>query len=140
MRLELRKLYPKLHLVFSWRLLKAQDEASDKAYAILIALIKQAATTSPDAVSIAAQARQHLVWIIQFFESQLRHDRAIVLIRNYLTDRPPQHLILQPRFRLHPKPVQMLGRPVGFNFIQGRDQAFREKPQPIQANLTLRSR
>jgi len=77
--------------VLSDAAMKKQDEASDKAYAILIALINQLdqpANAAPEAALAARHARAHLMWMIGFFESQLRHDRAIVIINQLLKDRP----------------------------------------------------
>ena len=69
--------------VLSEAAIKSQDEAADKAYAILIALIKG---ENPDH-AIADKARMQVLWMIGFLEGQLRHSRAIVMIRKYLTDR-----------------------------------------------------
>ena len=65
--------------------MKRQDTAADKAYAILIALAKD---ESPEVVPLARAARNHILWLVGFFEGQLRADQAIVYIDRYLKDRP----------------------------------------------------
>jgi TolA-binding protein len=65
--------------------MKRQDDVADKAYAILIALVKSPAHQDAD---VAAHARAQMLWLFGFFEGQLRADRAIVLIERYLNDNP----------------------------------------------------
>ena len=64
---------------------KRQDAAADQAYAILLDLIK---TTPVAEQAIAEVARSQVMWLIGFFEGQQRSERAIVLIKRYLSDRP----------------------------------------------------
>ncbi len=65
--------------------MKRQDDAADKAYAILIDLVK----TLPLADAPLAQtSRTQIVWLFAFFEGQLRTDRSVALINRFLTDRP----------------------------------------------------
>ncbi len=71
--------------VLSAAAMKKQDDASDKAYEILI---KFAADADPANANTAQAARTHIHWIFGFFEGQLRADRANVLIRRYIADRP----------------------------------------------------
>jgi TolA-binding protein/Tfp pilus assembly protein PilF len=70
--------------VLSAAAMKRQDEASDKAYEILIKLV---ADTDLANAAAAQQARAHIHWMFGLFEGQLRPDRAVVLIRRYLGDR-----------------------------------------------------
>jgi len=65
--------------------MKRQDAAADQAYTLLLALAK---LTSPEDLPVAMRARAQLLWLFGFFEGQLRADRAIVLIRRFLTDLP----------------------------------------------------
>ena len=65
--------------------MKRQDDAADKAYAILIELVNSKA--AKDAVA-SEQARGEIQWLFGFFENQLRADRAIVMIKRYLGDNP----------------------------------------------------
>ncbi len=71
--------------VLSEEEMKRQNDAADKAYAILLALIK---LDDPENHAVADAARSHLFWMFGFFEGQSRHDHAIVLIRRYLKDQP----------------------------------------------------
>ena len=71
--------------------MKRQDEAADKAYAILIDLVK----TLPLAdAPLAENARGQIVWMFAFFEGQLRTDRTVAIVKRFLADRPtdPQKL------------------------------------------------
>jgi TolA-binding protein len=77
--------------------MKRQDEASDKAYAILIELAK---TTNPAGAHHAEQARGHIHWMFGFFESQLRADRAVALIKRYLSNRPTEPARVSLAFRV----------------------------------------
>lgn len=65
--------------------MKRQDAAADKAYALLIDLVK---TAPPTDAAVAAQARRHILWLFGFFEGQGRADRAIVYIKRFLNDQP----------------------------------------------------
>jgi TolA-binding protein len=65
--------------------MKRQDEASDKAYAILVELVK---TLPPSEAALAQHARGQVLWLFGYFEGKLRADRAIVLIKRYIADRP----------------------------------------------------
>lgn len=65
--------------------MKRQDAAADKAYALLIDLMK---TAPPSDAAVAAQARRHILWLFGFFEGQARADRAIVYIKRFLADQP----------------------------------------------------
>lgn len=67
--------------------MKRQDVAADKAYAILIELVKSPSLAD---ASVAAVSRAQVLWLFGFFEGQLRHDRAIVYIKKYLVDRPTE--------------------------------------------------
>ncbi len=71
--------------VLSAAAMKRQDDASDKAYEILIKLAAEADLAN---AATAQAARTHIHWMFGFFEGQLRPDRAVVLIRRYITDRP----------------------------------------------------
>src|SRR5688572_14239706 len=77
--------------------MKRQDEASDKAYAILIELAK---STNPAEAHHAEQARGHIHWMFGFFESQLRADRAVALIKRYLSNRPTEPARVSLAFRI----------------------------------------
>jgi TolA-binding protein len=77
--------------------MQRQDEASDKAYQILIEL---AGSTNPAEAHYAEQARTHIAWMFGFFEGQLRPDRTVVLIRRYLTDRPDEPARVSLAFRV----------------------------------------
>ena len=77
--------------------MKRQDDASDKAYAILIEL---AGSTNPAEAHFAQQARAHIHWMFGFFEGQLRADRAVVMIRKYLGDRPTEPARVSLAFRV----------------------------------------
>jgi TolA-binding protein len=77
--------------------LKRQDEASDQAYAILIEL---AGSTDPAESHYAQAARTHIHWMFGFFEGQLRSDRAVAMIRKYLTDRPGEPARVSLAFRV----------------------------------------
>ena len=65
--------------------MKRQDDAADKAYAILIVLVK---TLPLSDAPLAENARGQIVWMFSFFEGQLRTDRAVTLVKRFLTDRP----------------------------------------------------
>jgi TolA-binding protein len=77
--------------------MKRQDDASDMAYAILIELAKSA---NPAETHFAQQARGHIHWMFGFFEGQLRADRAVVMIRKYLVDRPNEPARVSLAFRI----------------------------------------
>ncbi|MEX2214632.1 MAG: tetratricopeptide repeat protein [Phycisphaeraceae bacterium] len=87
---------PQIHLpsgaVLSEAAMKDQDEAADKAYAILLELIKagDVKDASNAARQVADAARAHVFWMFSFFEGQLRADRALVIINQYLKDRPTE--------------------------------------------------
>ena len=65
--------------------MKRQDDAADKAYAILIDLIQNA---TPATQQFSQNARVQVFWLFGFFEGQLRADRAIAQIDRFLADRP----------------------------------------------------
>ena len=73
--------------------MKRQDAAADKAYAILIDLVK---TLPLQESHLAENARGQIVWLFTFFEGQLRTDRTVALIKKFLIDRPtdPQRVAL----------------------------------------------
>ena len=76
--------------------MKRQDDAADKAYAILIDLVK----TLPLAdAPLAENARSQIVWMFSFFEGQLRTDRTVALVKRFLTDRPTDPQKVQLAFR-----------------------------------------
>jgi len=77
--------------------MKRQDDAADKAYAILIDLVKNAPLTE---VMYAEQARGHIGWLFNFFEGQLRADHAVTLIKKFLTDRPNDSQKVQLAYRI----------------------------------------
>lgn len=65
--------------------MKRQDDAADKAYALLLAL---ANSQDLGEAVVAESARQQILWLFGFFEGQRRPDRAIALIERFLKDRP----------------------------------------------------
>lgn len=71
--------------VLSQAEMQRQNDAADSAYAILIDLVRDQA---PRNTAISTQARTQIMWMFGFFEGQVRPDRAIVLIKKYLTDNP----------------------------------------------------
>lgn len=70
--------------------MKRQDEAADEAYKILIELVKVRATPTTGAALLAVsdQARGEIMWLIGFFEGQLRANQAVVVIDRFLKDQP----------------------------------------------------
>jgi TolA-binding protein len=77
--------------------MKRQDEAADQAYAILVELAK---SSNPAEANYAGQARAHIHWMFGFFEGQFRADRAVAMIRRYLTDRPTEPARVSLAFRI----------------------------------------
>ncbi|HJS08296.1 MAG TPA: hypothetical protein VJ809_11580, partial [Pirellulales bacterium] len=77
--------------------LKRQDGAADQAYAILIEL---AGSTDPAESHYTQAARTHILWMFGFFEGQLRPDRAVAMIRQYVTDRPAEPARVSLSFRV----------------------------------------
>lgn len=79
-------------VVLSEAAMKAQDEAGDKAYAILLELVRAggAENANDAARHVADAARTHIFWMFSFFEGQLRTDRAMAMIDQYLKDWPTE--------------------------------------------------
>ncbi|MCG3179547.1 MAG: Outer membrane protein assembly factor BamD [Phycisphaerae bacterium] len=65
--------------------MKRQDASADSAYAILVGLVKDPALAGRD---VSRQAREQIMWMIGFFEGQLRANQAVVLVDRYLKDLP----------------------------------------------------
>ena len=65
--------------------MKRQDDAADKAYALLIALVKNA---NPRDAAVSSRSREQMMWLFGFFEGQMRADRTVAFINRYLTDHP----------------------------------------------------
>ena len=68
--------------------MKRQDAAGDAAYAILIELVKGQASGGESVLQAGAQARGEILWLVGFFEGQLRANRAVALIERFLADEP----------------------------------------------------
>ncbi len=79
-------------VVLSEAAMKAQDEASDKAYSILLELVRAggAKNANDAARHVADAARTHIFWMFSFFEGQLRADHAMAIINQYLKDWPTE--------------------------------------------------
>ncbi|MEQ8785820.1 MAG: tetratricopeptide repeat protein [Pirellulaceae bacterium] len=90
--------------------MKRQDEVSDKAYELLLALAKS--PTAADA-GIAAQARSQILWLFGFFEGQLRADRTIALIERYLIDNPTDRARMALAYRAINDRIEWAAQPRG---------------------------
>ncbi|MCH7728870.1 MAG: tetratricopeptide repeat protein, partial [Planctomycetes bacterium] len=110
-----------------------QDDTVDQAYAMLIDLVKDDGSTES---GISRQARSEVFWLMDFFESTGRADRANVLIARFLADRPQDFERVALEFRATSNQLDWAGRPAervgrGLAWLKPRDLLFQNGRQAI---------